>query len=410
MAGDKRTRRGVLGLVGSGALAGMGGCSLVIPEMGPESTVEEDWETVSPEPFTAVAESRSPVARFGGDDRPASFGTAVATTGDTIFVGVPEAASGGVEKAGAVAVFERAGEGWEQTTTLSGRDRERGRFGKEVTADGSTLLVGSEYGYTGEPQNPVSVFERSNGDGWQLTTELTEPAYVDLMAIEDDTAVLRTDSSSGHAAVFERQDEAWDHQATLRIDSLNDGRLVRTVDTDGKTILIGAPPKSGPKSRRAKAGVVHVFERSAGDWHHQSPLSGAPGTDDFGWSVSVDDGRAVVGDYINDTAYVFSSAGGEWTREQMYTATGGGGHQYFGDTVTIDGETVLVGAPHAQFGDSTGAVYELQDDSSAGDPMGTYSTAPDSSQQFGDEIATRDGTTVVADTHSDEQSVYIYER
>ncbi|ACV12261.1 hypothetical protein Huta_2094 [Halorhabdus utahensis DSM 12940] len=409
MAGDERTRRGVLGLVGSGALAGMGGCSLVIPEMGPESTVEEDWETVSPQPFTAVAKSRSPVARFGGPKWTQSFGAALATTGDTVFVGVPGADQGSVENVGAVAVFERAGGDWEQTTTLTGRGHERGGFGKQVAADGSTLLVGNEYGYSGQPPIPVSVFERSSSDGWQLTTELTDPVYVDSMAIDGDTAVMKTESGDSHATVFERQDGAWDQQATLRIDPLDDGRTVRRVGKDGETILIGAPPKSGPKSRRAKAGVVHVFERSAGGWHHQTALSGAPGTDHFGWSVSVDGGRAVIGDYINDTAYVFSSAGGEWTREQMYTATGGGGHQYFGDTVTIDGETVLVAAYNAQFGDSGGAVYQLDTDTGAAEPDGTYYTAPDPSRQLGHVIATTDGTTVLTGTHAEEQAVYIYE-
>jgi hypothetical protein len=387
----------------------MGGCLQMFSEhaSGPKSD-NESWTTVSPAPFTAVANARSPVATLGAD-RSESFGQVVATTGDTVFVGVPRATPDGVEKAGVVAVFERSGTEWEQTATLTGRNHTRDYFGGQIAASGSTLLVGNEYNYSGTSRIPVSVFERSNGD-WNLTTELTERVYVESMAIAGETAVLRTGDSDGLGDVFERDNGEWGQSQTLSADDLDDGRVVRSVGTDGDTILVGAPPKAGSKDRRAKSGVVHVFERSNGAWSHQTTLSGATGTDHFGWSVSVEDGQALIGDYSNDTAYVFGFADGRWSREQMYTATSGDSDQYFGDTVVMDGTTLLVGAPHGQFGDSVGAVYELDQPSSTKDPGGTYFTAPDSSTQFGGALATRSGTTVVAGRDSKEGSVYIYEQ
>jgi len=334
----------------------------------------------------------------------------VATTGDTVFVGVPQAAPGGVTKAGLVAVFNQWGNGWKQTATLTGRKQKRDYFGGQIAASGSTLLVGNEYNYSGTSRIPVSVFERSNGDGWELTTELTERVYVESMAVDGDTAVLRTADSDGLVVVFERENGEWGRRQTLSADNRNDGRTVRSVATDGETILVGAPPKAGPKRRRARSGVVHVFRRSGGTWSHRTTLSGAAGRDHFGWSVSVADRKALIGDYINDTAYVFDLLEGQWSREQTYTATSGGSSQYFGDAVAMDGNTLLVGAPHARFGDSDGAVYKLDQPSSTNDPRGTYFTAPDTSKQFGDAIATTNGTTIVADSHSEEEFVYIYEQ
>jgi len=402
MATDWRTRRAILGGLAGGTLAGMSGCLEVFSE-------EPNWETISPNPFTAVAKSHSPVATLGGSDRSESFGQAVATTGDTVFVGVPQAAPDGIKRAGIVAVFTQSGNGWEQTATLTGRKQKHDYFGGRIAASDSTLLVGNEYNYSGTSRIPVSVFERSNGDSWKLTTKLSERVYVGSMAVDDATAVLRMTDSDGLVDVFERE-SGWRRRQTLSVDEFDDGRTVGSVAVDGETILVGAPPKSGSKRRRAKSGVVHVFRRSIGTWSHQTTLSGATGTDEFGWSVSVCDGKAVIGDYGNDTAYVFDRSAGQWSRKQMYTATGSGSHQYFGDTVAMDGDTLLVGAPHAQFGDSVGAVYKLEQPSNTTDPRGTYFTAPDTSEQFGSQIATTNGTTIVAGRHSENGFVYVYER
>jgi hypothetical protein len=350
------------------------------------------------------------VVTLGGSDRPDSFGQVVATTGDTVFVGVPLAAPDGVNRAGTVAVFEQLGTGWKQTATLTGRKDERDYFGGQLAASGSTLLVGNEYNYSGTSRIPVSVFERSNGDGWQLTTMITEPVYVESMAVDGDTAVLKTVDSDGLVDVVERDSGEWGRRQTLSVDNQDDGRIVKSVATDGETILVGAPPKAGTKRRRARSGAVHVFERSSGTWGHRTTLSGATGTDHFGWSVSVADRRALIGDYINDTAYVFTLSDGQWSREQMYTATSGNSSQYFGDTVALDSSTLLVGAPQTRVGDSVGTVYELDLPSSTNDPRGRYFTAPDTSEQFGDVIATANGTTTVAGKRSGERVVYIYEQ
>jgi len=411
MVRDGQTRRTVLGCFAGGTLASIGGCLQVFSENATSPKSEgESLQTVSPKPFTAVSKSRSPVATLGGSDRSESFGQVVTTTGDTGFVGVPQAAPDGVKKAGLVAVFKQLGNGWEQTATLTGQKHKRDYFGGQIAASGATLLVGNEYNHSGTSRIPVAVFERSNGDGWQLTAELTERVYIEAMTVDGDTAVLRTADSDGLVDVFERESGEWGRRQTLSADNRDDGRVVRSVATDGETILVGAPPKSGPKRQRARSGVVHVFSRSSGTWRHRTTLAGETGEDHFGWSVSVIDRKALIGDYSNDTAYVFGLSDGQWSREQMYTATNGDSHQYFGNTVAMDGDTLLVGAPHAQFGDSVGAVYKLDQPSSTNDPRGTYFTAPDTSEQFGDAIATTKGTTIVTGRYSEERFVCIYEQ
>jgi hypothetical protein len=407
---DRPPRRTVLGSAAAGALGVVSGClnpfSETVRDGAPD---DESWKTVSPSPFTAVAESRTPVATFGGSDRPESFGQAVGTTGDTVFVGVPQAAPDGVERAGVVAVYDRLGTGWGRTATLTGRKQTREYFGGQLAVGGSTLLVGNEYNYSGTSKIPVSVFERVDGDDWELTTELTEPTYVEAMAIEGETAVVRGGDTDGLVDVYERDRGEWGQRQTLSVDDPDGGRFVRSVATDGETILVGVPPKSGPKRRRGKSGAVHVFSRQNDTWSRQTTLSGESGTDHFGWSVAVDGERALIGDYINDTAYVFLRSDGQWAREQMYTETKGEAHHYFGDTVAVAGDTTLVAAPHAQFDNAEGAVYELDETSPSTDPSARYFLALGGTDQFGDSIATRNGTTVVTSRDADAGFVSVYE-
>lgn len=339
------TRRRLLAGVACGALAGASGCPRAFSGDEDETegsepvsaapTAGDGGETESPAAsFTAVAASRSPAATFA-PGRSASFGRSVATTGDVVFVGLPHAAPDGRERAGAVAVFERSTGGWERAATLTGR-RIRGQFGRRVVADGSTLLVGNDYPSSGTPRLPVSVFERA-GDGWRRTADLVDRVHVESMALADGTAVLRTADGDGLAAVFERRRGEWERRRTPSVDRRDDGRRVRAVATDGETALVGAVPRAGPERRRADSGVVFVFERADGAWRRRTTLSGGTGTDHFGWSVAVEEGTALVGDYAGDTASLFGRSEGGWSREGTYTATDGESHRYFGETVALDG-------------------------------------------------------------------------
>ena len=77
---------------------------------------------------------------------------------------------------------------------------------------------------------------------------------------------------------------------------------------------------------------------------------GAP-KDWFGWSVSVSGDTAVVGALYDDdngfhsgSVYVFVRAGSTWTEQAKLTASDGAGGDQFGLSVSVDGDTAVVGA------------------------------------------------------------------
>jgi len=78
----------------------------------------------------------------------------------------------------------------------------------------------------------------------------------------------------------------------------------------------------------------------------------------FGYSVDVNGDYAVIGAYgissFTGAAYVFTQSGGSWTQQAKLTASDAATGDYFGNDVSIFGNTIAVGAP---FENDNGAVY-----------------------------------------------------
>jgi uncharacterized repeat protein (TIGR01451 family) len=104
----------------------------------------------------------------------------------------------------------------------------------------------------------------------------------------------------------------------------------------------------------ADAGSAYVFVRSGTVWSQQQKLLAADGaaTDFFGYSVSVFGDTAVVGAYQDDTAggsnagsaYVFVRSGAVWTAQPKLIAPDGAASDNFGISVSVSGDTAVVGA------------------------------------------------------------------
>jgi len=156
--------------------------------------------------------------------------------------------------------------------------------------------------------------------------------------------------------------------------------------------------------------------------------SDAADTDQFGISVSIsgDGNTLVVGAHYADgagtnqgQAYVYTRSGGNWTQQQILTASNGQDNHNFGSSVSIstDGTTILVGAAddyviaiHSAY------VYVLSDGVWVEQQILTASIA-DSDDQFGRFVSlSGDGNTALVSAHlsdvagSDYGAAYIFTR
>ena len=152
-------------------------------------------------------------------------------------------------------------------------------------------------------------------------------------------------------------DPAWTQQQKLTASDAASGDLFgSSVAVSGNTALIGQAAFDGPQS----AGSVYVFVQSGGVWTQQQKLTASDGVPlaFFGLSVAVSGDTAVIGApsfYGSGSAYVFVRSGTVWSQQQELTVPGGKAGDSFGASVSVSGNTVVVGDTGRIA--STGAAY-----------------------------------------------------
>ena len=188
-------------------------------------------------------------------------------------------------------------------------------------------------------------------------------------------------SSSGSAYVFTRDTagdltSGWTQVAKLTADDgAAEDYFGSSVSIDGDTVVVGA---NGDDDNESSSGSAYVFTRTtAGDlasgWTQVAKLTAGDGAanDYFGYSVSIDGDTVVIGAQETTTtkgddsgsAYVFArdTAGdlaSNWTQVAKLTADDGAASDYFGCSVSIDGDTVVIGANgDNEKGSDSGSAY-----------------------------------------------------
>ena len=118
-------------------------------------------------------------------------------------------------------------------------------------------------------------------------------------------------------------------------------------------LVVGAPAAGG-------TGAAYVFVRKGGRWVQKAKLLASDGAvgDVFGSSVSVDGKTVVIGapgkNRSTGAAYVFKRRGSRWPQALKLVASDGKKRDSFGASVDVWGKTVIVGAPRSK---KTGAAY-----------------------------------------------------
>ncbi|MFC1707284.1 FG-GAP repeat protein [Planctomycetota bacterium] len=120
----------------------------------------------------------------------------------------------------------------------------------------------------------------------------------------------------------------------------------RAVSLNGDTALVGAYPDD-------RSGAAYLFRRAGTLWSQEAKLTAADGfqRDYFGRTVSLSGDTALVGacadndlGVLSGSAYLFRRAGTMWSQEAKLTAADGVQTDFFGSAVSLSGDTALVGA------------------------------------------------------------------
>ena len=245
---------------------------------------------------------------------------------------------------------------WSQQQKLTNDDgNDYDNFGHAVSLSGDYAVVGLTG--TGGPGSSyvgnAYVFTRT-GTVWTKERNLTssdrtsEDGFGSAVSISGAYAVVgapygQHSWTPSAAYVFIRSETTWTEQQKLQSLGLSD-RFGSSVSISGDYVAVGAP------NSNSQRGNAYVFVRSGTQWTQQQKLTADDGQsyDYFGSSVSISGDYIVVGARGTNSnagsAYVFVRSGTSWTEQQKLNVTTGQSQDNFGYSVSISGDYIVVGA------------------------------------------------------------------
>jgi len=182
--------------------------------------------------FERVGAQWTKTARFIADDANDgdALGTSVSMFGSSVFTGAPGNSNENGEEAGAVYVFSNDGSGWAQSQKIvADGGGPADFFGYAVATNGEHLFVGAPWAIVnGISSGAVYVFER-NDESWEQTATLLPSVAIDAAEFGTTLALSGADvligasegffttvpDTTGHVYVFSQVGGVWSESAIL---------------------------------------------------------------------------------------------------------------------------------------------------------------------------------------------------
>jgi hypothetical protein len=324
------------------------------------------------------------------------FGVSIATSGDVIVVGANFGDDAAVDS-GAAYVFQRNEGGanqWDQVSMLSASDaKANDKFGGSVAVSGDVIVVGATGNNVTTDRGAAYVFQRQQGgsNAWGQVRKLTASdaqggdSFGGNVAVSGDVIVVGAANkdapanNAGAAYVFQRdlvgKDRWGQAQILMASDAQSNDNLGIAVAISGDVIVAGSPGEDGPSDSPSASGAAYVFQRAVNDpWRQTGETHSSEITayDNFGDTVAIDGDTVVVGARAAD--HTFTDDGAVYVFQRNQDGTGAWGeipailadsdpseNSNFGWQVAISGDVIVVGAiykDNAADNDGAALVFE----------------------------------------------------
>lgn len=314
------------------------------------------------------AQTKIPPLRLSPSDLRsfAHFGSSIAIQADTLAIGAPAQADG---KSGKVYVYHFDGASWLQEAELAASDASsEDQFGAALALQGDTLAVGAFEASPGLTfAGATYVFHRVNGV-WTQAAELTASdgqefaSFGISVAISGKTVAVGAlpgaefETPAGVVYVFVNDGKTWSQQAEITNSDPSVLLFGVGLALHKDTLAIGAPVSTAVQGQFP--GAAFVYTRQRGTWTEAATLVPSESSDmaQFGESMTTDGTTIVVGaPGLNSTgaAFVFTGSGGTWTQNAELLPADS--NSAFGAVVALHGNELVVGAPSQNF--QRGAAY-----------------------------------------------------
>jgi hypothetical protein len=234
-------------------------------------------------------------------------------------------------------------------------------FGTSVSMDGNLSIIGAlDTDEEEEVYGPGAAYiYRFNGNEWVEEMKLMSGVQVQdwfgvAVTIQGDIAVVTSVSNGangygyGCAYVYRNNGSTWDLETVLGGDGGDYTFYGSSVAISGDTLVVGAMHES---IKGWNAGAVYVYRFTNDTWILEqkiNPNDPSP-YEYFGASVAIKDNLIIVGacDTImqmgyGGKAYVFRRDGSNWNQEAMFAQSNPPKEQMFANSVSISGDNALV--------------------------------------------------------------------
>ncbi|MBI4819476.1 MAG: hypothetical protein HY791_24605 [Deltaproteobacteria bacterium] len=282
----------------------------------------------------------------------------------------------GAHGASAAYVFRETPNGWEQTQKLTGG-----------TDFGWGVALGGGWGFVGDPSTYRSLSDsgsvyvyHDDGSSLQVVQVLTPSpearGFGSVAAVDADTLVVGAHYTgagwAGSAFAYTVVNGAWSQQAQLlATDQGFNDELGYSVAVSGELIVLGAPRHD--HGGALETGAAFVYERVGASWSQVAELKGSDSAfgDRFGAAVAISGDTVVVGaphadnftsgqPFLVDqagSAYVFQRTGGIWTEVAKLTGSVSFSNLRFALSLAMSPDRILAGARDSWGPPSTGSAY-----------------------------------------------------
>ena len=290
------------------------------------------------------------------------YGTGVAVSNQTVVVGSPEDDDMG-EESGSVYFYGFDGAVWTGTQKyVTNESSYHDRFGATLDVSGNSMIIGAPF-----DDDIGSVYFYEKDSNWTLAQKLFLPEgdsvcqFISrkIVSISGDTAAV-----CGNAGVHIYKYNGSDWNEVQLITPLNS--VNNAVDFFGSTIVFAED-----QLFISETDSVYVYNKNQTIWEENQILvpNGNSQISAFGNSISVNGGKMIVGDFVDDSngvragaVYFFEYDGVHWNETQKLSASDTTDWNYFGFNTGFLNNTAIITAPLKANGVNNGVIYFFEYD------------------------------------------------
>jgi hypothetical protein len=261
-------------------------------------------------------------------------------------------------------------------------DEEDQSGGNFIFSAGSAYIYKNTAGTWSQVQKIVAS-DRGIDDWFGLRVAISgDYAIVGAIRESEDTTGGNTLSNAGSAYIFKNTTGTWTEvQKIVSSDRGEYDNFGMSVAISGDFAIVGADEEDEDAiggNPIFSSGSAYIFKNTAGTWTEVQKIvaSDREEGDYFGYSVDILGDYVIVGAYgdeedaiggnnifLSGSAYIFKNSAGTWSQVQKIVASDRGYSDYYGNSVAISGQYAIVGA------------YEEQEDTTGGNTLGDAGSA-----------------------------------